>query len=658
MKSINKYALGFFIGTFFAAMPSLAALTSIDKAEIYGPITLIKNGGFENGKSKWTASGGSFSTATSGTNWLVGASSGVFNASSASQTLTNEAVTITTATNARLDGTKGYASCEFKTTATDYKLQVWDGTTVLNEATIPSSSVKAETGVYFPVPLTGTLALRIISGSDAADLAIDKCHMGSAPTPQVPYDGLVGTLTVSGCAADWSSTNTSYTTPAAQASCVYTLEGLALAPTTNLAAIRFASLQAGEYAIVVSGYLYGGTVSTQNAYRIFDGTNASRDAVHGIADGTIYPSPAGTSHFSIKYSTAQTNVTLALQIKTSGGGTGYIGQTYAPMTIKVYRTNSIADTGFSFDTTASSWSGYHTSGGASWSRTNTAYGTMTPTGTAAIVERLNTNFGTVTTAGTNDAGITFTPKGAYKYDVCAYVKGSVGTLNARGAWKLWDGTTTIAESEIRQAANQYPTIPVCGEYQAAGVAPVTLSLQCKADSGTCDILSGGTSVSSIEWSIKAINQAFPAPVVGTEARSEVWMDTYSSGAPYGSTNTEVFRYSNTYKNIGTAFTAASSTTLGHSITLNEAGLYCANGNYRDGGSTASFLIAINSTTASSGGQCISTGQTGAARNDNSCSACFIGAQGDVVRALGSGTTDQSSSAGSMVGFLRIVKISR
>lgn len=613
---------------------------------------------FEAGTGNWAASGGSFTVATSGSNLLIGGGSGVFNASAGSQTLTNDTITVTTSTVARLGGVDGYAACQFKTTATDYKLQVFDGTNVLSEATISASTAISETGAYFPIPTSGTIALRIISATDAADLAVDNCYVGSSPIPQVKSDGLVGVIKVSGCAADWITSSATFANFAAQAGCTYTTEGLALQPSTNIPAIKFASLPAGEYSIIVSGSLYGGTASTLSAWQFHDGTSASRDAVQGTSDATVYPTAGGVGAFSIKYSTTQSNVTLQLQGKVSGGGSIYIGQTTMPMTIKVYRTNSIAETGFTFDTTASSWSGYHTTGGATlWTRTNAVYGAMTPTGTAAIVERSNTNFGTVTTAGSNLPGITFTPKGAYKYEVCAHPKVRVSSTNDYGAFKLWDGTTTIAEGEIRNTANLEDTIPLCGHYQASGVSPVTLEIQCKAATAACELYST-TAASSIEWSIKAINQAFPAPVVAPETRSEVWMDTYASASPYGSTNTEVFRYSNTYKNVGTAFTAASSTTLGHSITLNEGGLYCANGNYRDGGSTASFLITINSTSAASGGQCVSTGQTGAARNDNSCSACFIGAQGDVVRALGSGTTDQSSSAGSMVGFLRIVKMSR
>jgi hypothetical protein len=139
---------------------------------------------------------------------------------------------------------------------------------------------------------------------------------------------------------------------------------------------------------------------------------------------------------------------------------------------------------------------------------------MTNIGTAAITQRTNTNFGTVTTAASNLPGIIFTPVKAQQYHVCAYPKVSADTLNHNIAFKLWDGTTVIAEGGKRGVANLHDTMPLCGFYNATSTASVALEIQCKdADGGGCQISTAGTAISSIEWEIFANSQSVPAPLL-------------------------------------------------------------------------------------------------------------------------------------------------
>jgi len=655
---MNKHIIGFVIGFLLGSCPaSLAAVSESDR-QLLPFRNLLVNGGVENGLAGITVSGGTLTRTTTAANVGSGNAAFGWDSSSAGQTLTFATVTIP----AGLYGQNAVLSCGFKGAGATHTLSVWDGTTATQPTSITSLSTYSKTVINFTAPSSGSISLRLTSvAADEPLIYGDDCIVGNADgynVSQVSQASLYGAITVSGCAADWITSSATFANFATQTGCTYTTEGLALQPSTNIPAIKFASLPAGEYSIIVSGSLYGGTASTLSAWQFHDGTNATRDAVQGTSDATVYPTAGGVGAFSIKYTTAQSNVTLQMQGKVSGGGSIYVGQTTMPMTIKVYRYPTSAQIGYTPDTTAASWSGYHTAGGASWTRSNTAYGPLTPTGTAAIVQRTNTNFGTVATAGSNLPGITFTPAKVYKYDVCALVKGSVGTANARGAFKLTDGTTDIAHSEIREAANLYNTMPVCGQYQATNTNPITFEIQCKADSGACDILAGGTSDSSIEWSIKAINQQMPAPVILPDLRTEVRMDTYTAGSQFATTNTAVFRYSNTSQNTGTAFTAASSSSLGHTITLNEAGLYCADGNYLDQGVDGVFEITKNSIVIGTNTLCKKGGQAGAARNNNSCSACFTGAINDVIRALGSGATDQSSASSNPNGFIHIIKVGR
>ena len=135
----------------------------------------IVNPGFENGTTQWTASGGSFTVITSGMG--QGLRAGRFNSSASSQTLvgTNYAI------EAGLKGNVGRVECSFKTTATDYKLQAYDGTNVVgNEITIAPTSDYSLQGYSFSFPTSGNIRIRIISASDAADLDIDDCYLGKS----------------------------------------------------------------------------------------------------------------------------------------------------------------------------------------------------------------------------------------------------------------------------------------------------------------------------------------------------------------------------------------------------------------------------------------------------------------------------------------------
>lgn len=145
----------------------------------------------------------------------------------------------------------------------------------------------------------------------------------------------------------------------------------------------------------------------------------------------------------------------------------------------------------------------------------------------------------------------------------------------------------------------------------------------------------------------------------TLIRSQAKIDTYTVGNQFATTNTSVFRFSNTSENTGSAFTIAHSTTLGSTITLNEAGIFSASGSYLDQGTGSEVNITLNSTALNTSQTlAASGGQSGTQRVKHHVSAVFVGAIGDVIRLVGSGATDQSSTSSNTNGFLRIIKIGK
>lgn len=144
-----------------------------------GGINLITNPDFEKTPvdSGWTASAGTVMGVTVGANFSgLGKKSISWTPAGSSNTLVSTAATIPNG----LFGAKGSLSIFYKTTSSAYKLQLWNGTTVLKETTIAASSTfkQIELPQGFIFPSSGTVALRILSG-DTTPIYLDKAYGGS-----------------------------------------------------------------------------------------------------------------------------------------------------------------------------------------------------------------------------------------------------------------------------------------------------------------------------------------------------------------------------------------------------------------------------------------------------------------------------------------------
>lgn len=157
----------------------------------------------------WTASGGTLAAAA-GSNILFNSQSATWDSSSASQTLSYDAITVG-------QGYKGN-NCEGAIyvqtpsgTATHF-LQVFDGTYVLASTTVTTSTTPKEVSTgAFPCPTSGTIQLRLLSfASNEPLIAVDNAYLGlarnlgvtqinTAPVSYTPTIGVTGgTTTASG----------------------------------------------------------------------------------------------------------------------------------------------------------------------------------------------------------------------------------------------------------------------------------------------------------------------------------------------------------------------------------------------------------------------------------------------------------------------------
>lgn len=484
-----------------------------------GGVNLIQdfNPDFEGGTTNWSASGGSFTVATSGSNLLFGTRSGVFNASAAAQTLLSTAITVTGAPAPGLAGANGEVSCFFKTTATDYKLQAWDGSNVLAERTIGASTYAVEQGASFPIPAAGTIAVRIISASDATDLSVDDCYLGSLRTKSVAQSRIVGEAQIPATAScSWQRTNTALGAFTTDADCpgptVITNPGVCQIQTTDsdLPRVTCTNAPPGTYT-VHARFTSSFTVTTALVqYALSDGTSTrgattwragnGSDLQAMAVSGTWTYTDGGTRSWDV-YGAADSGVVEITNTADSRN-----------LTFTIHYSPSAEQQALTFAQVANSWSGFHAND-CSFARTNTAYGAPTDDASCTFTERTNTNFGTVTSAGSKTSGIVFTPSRVGKYEVCAFFPSLQGSANAQAGFLLTDGTTTVWEVGNQDSAATTTTrTGACGQYRATTVAAKTLTIQSKVSAGTVTIAAPGTEP-AIEWAIRQIDVQEPAPLI-------------------------------------------------------------------------------------------------------------------------------------------------
>ena len=193
--------------------------------------------------------------------------------------------------------------------------------------------------VTIPFIMTATSnGIAIISSGTTGTVKIDDAFVGtSAPFQNVSGAKLVGTITITGCIGPWSVGSTSIASFGFQSSCVYTTTGAALAPSTQIPAIKFASLPAGDYRLEYEGLW--GTISSAaitGTLQFWDGVNTARETSSALSGGGASTITVPGISQSINYSSTQSNVTLEIRGKSSASTVSVYGTTAQPGVIKVW----------------------------------------------------------------------------------------------------------------------------------------------------------------------------------------------------------------------------------------------------------------------------------------------------------------------------------
>lgn len=514
MGNFMKYFLSFLLTNILSCQPA-HALNDVDKSQVWNK-NLLANGGFESGKAKWTASAGTFTATASSP--LIGLQHATWDAAASGNTLTSTAVTIP----AGMYGRNMVASCLFTVasgTATT-EIQAYDGSNVLAEASITSSTTPTRSSVNFIAPSSGSLSLRLYANADDSSVAIDDCYLGPAEgynigsAAQAVFIGSAYFATTTSCT--FARTNTALGVPGDSDCPGPTVEvnpgpGTIQTTDTDNLQVTVNNLPPGRYRVVFMGTM--GTGGTSSAIAINDGTNTYGQ----IAGGTTTSQTNYSVEANFEYSSAG-NRTFSLYASSASGAVSfYNAVSNARTSFYIYRFPTSQEQTYTPDKLANSWSGYHAIG-CIWDRTNTAMGDFTDDATSCtLTETLNRNFGTVSSVGSTSPAITFTPSRVGTYFVC--VGGSIGTTATASVLdlQLTDGTTIIssttnAPTDGSGATDRAP-FTLCGTYAATSISAKTLKLQGSASTGVVRVAGGATTRSAIEWSIFQIDQSFPAPVL-------------------------------------------------------------------------------------------------------------------------------------------------
>lgn len=292
------------------------------------------------------------STLRTGANALFGTRSVRLNSSAASQTYTSDQYTVPLG----LKGRPCIAGIHYTTSESTnkYKLEVIDGSSnILASVELDASSTVKPDYVGFTCPDSGTIAWRINSTGDAADLDLDNVHLGSemrdASLSQATVVGTAIWEPTTNCTWGTSSVIPTFGNFGVDSDCpTPTVTGELTAPATKIPAVTLPVLKPGKYVVLVNGLMVLNSGNT-GRLRVSDGTNALNG--QGYLWNATEQNTVNEFTAIREYTTPQSNVTFQLQGAIGGGGSISIPNdgNHSRLTITVFRYPTSSETGLRVD---------------------------------------------------------------------------------------------------------------------------------------------------------------------------------------------------------------------------------------------------------------------------------------------------------------------
>lgn len=505
--------LFYILVTLFFVLPAKAQLSTVQRAEVLAS-NIIENGGFENGAGGWTASGGSFSVST--TTPGMGSRKGLWNSSSAAQTLTSKAITIPQG----LLGRNAVVGCFVKVTSgtATHTMQAFDGTNNVASASITSStSIYALSTINFVAPSSGTLAVRLTSvASDEPEISVDNCFISDASLvnlSQVNQATFVGDIKWDGVAScSWSSSSSSFANFAADTDCNNpTVRGDAVAPGTKIPAIVLNNLPPGRYMFVSQGQIITSASGGVCGYRFSDGTNSfGSGTIYGVSTQMMTPA---TLSAIVEYTTAQSSVTINWQIRAEVGTCNLANDVAnREVSIAVYRFPLNSEIAYRPEIENSNgFIKYAATANCIWTSTNTSFASFAADADCPTP----TTGGSVSAPATKIPGITL-PQGlkAGEYLIIARGAFAKGVANEVANFRITDGTNNSSSQQVYYEGTTQVNVPVLNfRYSLTSALAAGSTIQIQSQAGTGVTTSIRVTSVDFEMQIIPLSPSISSPIL-------------------------------------------------------------------------------------------------------------------------------------------------
>jgi hypothetical protein len=499
----------------------VAQLTN-QQSQFVTPENILDNPGFQNGKTKWSVSTGSWSVAGSGLDNYAS-----WDASASTQTFCSDLKTVPD----RLKGKSGAALLNVSVpsgTAT-HKIEVRDGSAnVLAQDNIFSNDTAVNNIVNFIFPTSGTVRVCLVAQADEPAVRVYSGVIADAAFLTVgQYAGaeFVGSLewtTTTNCS--WSTTSTSYSNFANDNDCddnaritrgVFTDSSSGLRPEFSVP-----QLPPGNYIVHIEAPIRceptSASTSAQCYMRLTDGTNnfglRSLIQVGGASSASLLITVPRLT-FSFEQTSGLGSTTFNLQGLVVAGGRALLrGDDAGGLRISMYRYPLAGTQVFRADTVAQSGM-WKFDSNCSWARTNTSLGDPTADASCDLTEVSNKNMGSVSAAlsgGNKLPGIVWTAKSTGTYKICFYSRGIIPSAADTTSALNINGTNLVRVFATSPFNAGYQTYYGCYQLDATAGTAYTAKIQTRSSTSTLT-LSGGDH--ETYFTIEALSVAKPAPLI-------------------------------------------------------------------------------------------------------------------------------------------------
>lgn len=450
--------------------------------------------------AQWVASAGTFARTTTSGEFRsnTGTTGFSFDAGATDQTVTSNGWVIGAS-----ETTNAYAFCYFKTTASDYLFEIFDGTNAISSQTIPALSTWTVVSTNFVASASTTYKIRVKSQSNAAEINWDDCYLGEAfNLANVSQTKLSVKATSAGGQAVAATTETKVTFESE----TWDLNG-EFDPTTNY---RYTAKLSGKMQFNVSVPI---SSAASEAFTLTLKKNGSSTV---CAEGQTLSASAWTLKFTCALDVAKGDYFEVYVDSTADNSYSIDGG--VQQVFEVFHTQAESMLAIDQQTTPMFASAYH-GNDCAFTHNSVSFSDLAADASCTFTTRTSSNLSLSSQLSGSDKlpGITFTSGRAGTFEVCVSGSATNSTNSTYNSYRLSDGTNILATSVVmRQSVGVnngvYP-FRICGFLTvSSATSSSTVKIQGIVDAGSGTVSAAFSDPTALEWSVLNISQSFPAPV--------------------------------------------------------------------------------------------------------------------------------------------------